>query len=62
MSTVSDKLDARLTFRVSPEEHEWLKTEAKRLDRSVSWLVRRMLSELLDEKREKGDGDDQDGN
>lgn len=39
--------DKQLVVRVTPEQHEWLRREAERDDRSVAYVVRRTLRRQL---------------
>ena len=39
--------DKQLVVRVTPEQHEWLQEEARRDDRSVAYVVRRVLRQQL---------------
>jgi hypothetical protein len=45
---------ARVGSRVKPEQREWLEREAKRRERSVSYLVWKMVEEGI-ERRESSD-------
>ena len=39
-----------LGIRLEPEEHEALAAEAAKMDRSISWLVRKIVTDWLKRK------------
>lgn len=49
--TMTDKKSAQICIRVEPEVYKKLKNHAESEDRSVGYLVRRMINEGI-EKRE----------
>lgn len=42
------------TFRIVCENSEWLKSEAKRLDRSEGWILNKAIEKLKEEENKDG--------
>ena len=47
---MDDKKSAYLSFRTTPEVKEILDTEAKELDRPISWLLNKIVTEYVNQK------------